>query len=228
MTAPVPPAQAAPRESIGDTLGRWGDSANRALYGFNAWLYDGWTALVPPGPSSPVGAMLGSAAANLFLNWINEPVTMVSYAVAGQFDRAGVSGQRFLVNTFRGWGGVLDPATELGLVVPRFDLGLALCQRGTPSGPYVVFPVVGPRTLRDGIADLVAVNGLVYLALAPLGLPTGTLVFIMVADEFVHLALMRQIDAVPAEETAALDFDSVRTSYLAERVERCEQQRLMH
>jgi phospholipid-binding lipoprotein MlaA len=228
MTAAVTPTQPAPRESVGDLLGRWGDGANRAIYGFNAWLYEGWTALADSGASSPVAATLGGAVENLFLNWINEPVTMVSYVVSGQYDRAGVSGQRFLVNTLRGWGGVLDPATERGLVVPRFDLGLALCMRGMPAGPYIVFPLVGPRTLRDGLADLVAANGLIYIALTPLALSTGTLVFIMVADELINLPLMRQIDAVPAEEAAARDFDQIRTAYLADRVERCEQVRLMH
>jgi phospholipid-binding lipoprotein MlaA len=216
VTMPVAPP-AAPRESLGDTLGRWGTSANQVMYGVNAWLLEGWTAIVPPGPPSPAGI----AVANLFANWINEPLTMASYAAVGRFDDAGVSGRRFLVNTFRGWGGTRDVATERGLVVPRIDVGLALCALGTPAGPYVVLPIVGPRTLRDGLADIVAVNGLTYLALSPLGLPTGVVIAILVADEFIHLAIMRQIDSVPAEEIASRDFDAVRAGYLAERAERC-------
>lgn len=219
------PAQPSTRETLGDALGRWGDSANRALFGFNAWLYTGWNSLMPSGPPSPVGAAVVAAAANLFANWINEPLTIVSYAAAGRLDDAGLSGRRFLVNTFRGWGGVRDRATEMGLVVPRMDIGLALCALGIGGGPYVVVPVVGPRTWRDGLSDLVAVNGMVYLALLPLGLPTATVVLIMVGDEVVHLALMRQIDAVPTEDAVERDFDSVRADYLAERVERCEQLR---
>jgi phospholipid-binding lipoprotein MlaA len=202
-----------------------GDAANQAIYAFNAWLFSSWNALVPSGPPSPTSAAIGSAVSNLFLNWINEPITVVSYTLAGRFDHAGIAGRRFLVNTFRGWGGVLDPATELGIVVPRTDLGLALCALGTPTGPYTVLPIVGPRTLRDGLADLVAVNGIVYLALVPLGLSTGTIVIILVADEVVHLALMRQIDAVAAGETAARGFEDVRAEYLADRDARCAQLR---
>lgn len=219
------PASPPPRETLGDALGRFGEAANHAMYGFNAWLYSGWNALTAASSSSPTGAAVASAASNLFLNWINEPITMASYTLVGRFDEAGISGRRFLVNTFRGWGGVLDPATANGLVVPRIDLGLALCALGTPGGPYTVLPVVGPRTVRDGVADLVAVNGLFLLVLAPLGLPTGTIVLILVLDEVVHLALMRQIDAVATEDAAARSFDEVRTAYLAEREERCGQLR---
>lgn len=226
VTTMQPPA----RETVGDILGRWGSSANASIYDFNLWLYDGWNRFAPGVPRSPATAAIGSASANLLLNWINEPLSVAGYAFSGRFEQAGVSGRRFLINTFRGWGGLQDRATEMGVVVPRVDFGLAMCAHGMPPGPYTMIPVVGPRTLRDAFGDLVITNVLLYIALIPvIGVapPVGLVVLINVGDEVVNLAVARQIDSIPTEDVAERGFDRVRTEYLAERDERCGQLRAM-
>jgi len=215
-------ATEAERETLGDALSRFGDAANRTIFGFNAWVFSGWNAVMP---SSGVGAALGTAAGNMVQTWISEPLTAASYVIAGRYGEAGIAGQRFLVNSLLGWGGLRDAATERGLVVPPADIGLALCALGTPSGPYTVVPLAGPRTLRDGVADIVVVNWLLFLVLAPLGVPTGTIVLIVLVDDVVQLAMMRQIDAVSADHSATGSFQEVRAAYLADREARCERLR---
>ena len=54
-----------------------------------------------------------------------------------------------------GFGGLLDPATEAGLDRNDEDFGQTLGRWGVHAGPYLVIPVFGPRTLRDGFGDLV-------------------------------------------------------------------------
>lgn len=57
---------------------------------------------------------------------------------------------RFVVNTTVGVAGLFDPADRMGLERHHTDFGQTLALYGVPSGPYVVLPVLGPTTARDG------------------------------------------------------------------------------
>lgn len=57
---------------------------------------------------------------------------------------------RFSVNTVFGLAGVLDIATEMGIPRTRLDFGQTLGRWGAPSGPYLVVPLLGPSSVRDG------------------------------------------------------------------------------
>lgn len=57
---------------------------------------------------------------------------------------------RFSVNTVLGLGGVLDLASEMGIPRTRLDFGQTLGFWGAPSGAYLVLPVFGPSSVRDG------------------------------------------------------------------------------
>ena len=58
-------------------------------------------------------------------------------------------GMRVLTNTVFGLGGLLDPATEMGLVRRSEDFGQTLGRWGMGPGPYLVLPLLGPSSLRD-------------------------------------------------------------------------------
>ncbi len=64
-------------------------------------------------------------------------------------------GMRVVTNTVFGLGGLLDPATEMGLVRRNEDFGQTLGFWGVGPGPYLVLPLLGPSTLRDGTSLLV-------------------------------------------------------------------------
>jgi phospholipid-binding lipoprotein MlaA len=57
---------------------------------------------------------------------------------------------RFSVNTVFGLAGVLDIATEMGIPRTRLDFGHTLGRWGAPSGAYLVLPIFGPSSVRDG------------------------------------------------------------------------------
>lgn len=64
-------------------------------------------------------------------------------------------GLRTAVNTVFGFGGLLDIADEAGLERTSVeDIGQTLGRWGVKSGPYLVLPVLGPSTLRDGTGML--------------------------------------------------------------------------
>ena len=62
---------------------------------------------------------------------------------------------RFTVNSVFGLGGVLDIASEAGIERSQEDLGKTLGRWGVPAGPYLVFPLFGPTTVRDATMILV-------------------------------------------------------------------------
>lgn len=66
---------------------------------------------------------------------------------------------RFSVNTVLGLGGVLDIATEMGIPRTQLDFGHTLGRWGVPSGPYLVLPLLGPSSVRDGTGLVLDVQG---------------------------------------------------------------------
>lgn len=169
------------------------------------------------------GLLMKGAATALF-NAVNEPISIVSHLVAGDLDQAWLHTRRLAINTTAGFGGVVDRAAEWGLRGSLADLGLALCRRGVPDGPFVMVPVLGPRTTRDAVADVV-IGNLVVTALVTAAsggsLSLVTLAIIAVLDEAAVLALARQMDPEAAALSSIEDYDALRQAYLDRRTERC-------
>ncbi|CAD6557639.1 hypothetical protein LMG27952_06426 [Paraburkholderia hiiakae] len=59
---------------------------------------------------------------------------------------------RIVINTVFGLGGLFDVATLAKLPKHNQDFGLTLGHYGVPPGPYLVLPLFGPSTVRDGVA----------------------------------------------------------------------------
>ena len=66
---------------------------------------------------------------------------------------------RFGVNTFFGFGGVLDVAGGMGIERRNEDFGQTLGYWGINPGPYVVWPFFGPSNLRDSVGLVVDFRG---------------------------------------------------------------------
>jgi phospholipid-binding lipoprotein MlaA len=58
---------------------------------------------------------------------------------------------RIVINTVFGVGGLFDVATLAKLPKHDQDFGLTLGHYGVPPGPYLVLPLFGPSTVRDGV-----------------------------------------------------------------------------
>ena len=56
---------------------------------------------------------------------------------------------RFVLNSTFGIAGIFDIARRAGLEARPEDFGQTAAVWGVPSGPYVVLPFLGPRTLRE-------------------------------------------------------------------------------
>lgn len=98
---------------------------------------------------------LRQGVSNFFAN-LTEPWSFVNNVLQGKIKRAGHNLKRFVVNTTIGIGGLFDPASRAGITPAREDLGQTLAHYGVNGGPYLVLPLLGPSTLRDGIGSGVA------------------------------------------------------------------------
>ncbi len=84
-----------------------------------------------------------------FLKNLGEVNNSVNNLLQGKPKAALGDATRFLLNLTLGFGGLGDPATELGLERSNEDFGQTLGKWGVPAGPYIVLPLLGPSSVRD-------------------------------------------------------------------------------
>ncbi len=128
---------------------------NRLSFEFNDKLY--FWLLKPVGKfySDVVPADLRVIIKNFFYN-ITTPVRVVNSILQGRLSRATNEVVRFGINTTLGAGGLGDPAgVDFGFKKePTEDLGQTLGSYGIKHGFYIVWPVLGPSSLRDTLGLL--------------------------------------------------------------------------
>ncbi len=93
-----------------------------------------------------------------FLANLKTPVVLINDLLQGEFERAGNTASRFVINTTVGFGGMGDPAERIGIPQHSEDFGQTLAVWGVDQGPYLVLPVFGPSTLRDGFGAGVGIT----------------------------------------------------------------------
>lgn len=87
---------------------------------------------------------------NFFSN-LNDITVFANNLLQLKLGNAASDAGRILLNSTVGFGGLVDVATDAGLMKNQEDFGQTLGYWGVPSGPYLVIPLFGPSTLRDGL-----------------------------------------------------------------------------
>ncbi len=133
------------------------DTANDPIEGFNRAVFDVndfldrlllrplaelYRATVPPGIRERVTNILSN---------MKEPVIFANNLLQGELDRAGVTAERFAINTTIGVGGMFDWANDWKLYQQVGDFGQTLYSWGVGPGPYLVLPLLGPYNARDAL-----------------------------------------------------------------------------
>jgi phospholipid-binding lipoprotein MlaA len=85
------------------------------------------------------------------VNNMRDVITVVNGALQFKFGQAARDLERVVINTVFGAVGFFDLASRDGLTRNREDFGQTLAVWGVPSGPYLVLPLAGPSTFRDGV-----------------------------------------------------------------------------
>ena len=110
-----------------------------------------------------------------FFNNLMYPETIVNDLLQGQVSAFGRDTVRLVIDTTFGIGGLLDPATQMGLARNDRDFGQTFGKWGIPTGPYLVLPFLGPSDVRDalGLAPAVFTDPLYYVNDAAVTYPAG-------------------------------------------------------
>ncbi len=90
---------------------------------------------------------------NAFQNF-NSPMILANDLLQFELENAAVTTGRLIVNSTIGLAGFFDVAEEIGLPYHYADLGQTFWSYGIDAGPYLVVPIFGPTTLRDGVGQI--------------------------------------------------------------------------
>lgn len=127
---------------------------NRSLFVFNdrldRWVLRpvavGYDSVMPQPAQNSVGS---------FLNNLLDINYTFNAMLQGRFDGAFYNASRVAVNSTLGFLGLFDVATSLGISRHRADFGQTMASWGVPEGPYLMVPLLGPRTMRSGVGNVV-------------------------------------------------------------------------
>ena len=147
---PVPPVTPADAPSM-YTYDPW-ERLNRFTYRFNA-RFDEAVFLPVSNGYRRIPSPIRSGVHNFFGN-LSEVDSVVNYGLQWRLKLGVRSLGRFVINSTIGIGGLLDVAAKLKLPAAPTGLSSTLAGWGMHPGPYLVIPLLGPSTLRDGLGFL--------------------------------------------------------------------------
>jgi phospholipid-binding lipoprotein MlaA len=183
---------------------------NRAMFAFNEGIdvvarpvAEGYDAVVP----GPVRTGIGNFFGNLADLWIATNNFLQGKITEGASDVA-----RVLVNSTVGVVGLIDVASHLGLEKHAEDFGQTLGRWGVGEGPYLFWPIIGPRNVRDtfGFVADASVDPVLHIRDVPV---RNTLTGVRAVDLRASL-----LPADKVIETAAFDkYGYIRNAYFQMR-----------
>jgi phospholipid-binding lipoprotein MlaA len=128
---------------------------NRKVFVFNDTLDTYALKPVAKGYRAVTPDPVEDGVSRMFSN-LGEIVNVLNDVLQGKFSQAGNDTGRFLVNSTIGLAGFFDVADDFGLPKNEGeDFGQTLGVWGVGEGPFLMLPLFGPSTLRDGPSRIV-------------------------------------------------------------------------
>lgn len=127
-----------------DPWERW----NRQVYSFNDALDTAVLKPVAKAYEKVLPSFVRRGVDNVFGNF-SDAWSGVNNLLQGKVEAALRDGMRFTTNSVFGIFGLFDIATEAGIDRQGEDFGQTLGRWGFGDGAYVVWPLIGPSTVRD-------------------------------------------------------------------------------
>jgi phospholipid-binding lipoprotein MlaA len=133
---------------VADPLSSW----NKGMFHFNDKLYFWVLKPLARGYMAISPDYFRRGAKNFFYN-LTMPVRLVNCLLQGKGNAAASEFSRFVVNTTAGCLGFGNPADQNPDIVVSTgeDLGQTFGKYGIGNGFYIVWPILGPSTLRDSV-----------------------------------------------------------------------------
>lgn len=123
---------------------------NRAMFAFNE-RFDAWLLKpVAKGYDYVLPGFVKAGIGNFFSNLV-QPRVALNDLLQGKGRQSARDAGRFVVNSTVGVLGFVDVANHIGLAPKEEDWGQTFAVWGVRPGPYFVWPIIGPRFLRDTV-----------------------------------------------------------------------------
>ena len=204
---------------VKDPMASW----NRAMFEFNDKMYFYLLKPLALVWRDVVDAELRGAIKRAFNN-IKFPIRFFNCLFQGKGKAAGDETMRFLINTTAGIAGLGDPAKDWGFNPPEEDFGQTLAVWGAGNGAYLVWPFLGPSTVRDsfGFVGDLALDPLSYFTILFGGLPLEVTVPLRVG-QIVNETSLRIGDYEALKEAAIDPYEAFKNAYIQYRRKKIEQ-----
>lgn len=186
------------------------ESFNRTMYDFNKGLDTAILKPVAKGYDAVTPGPVKQSVSNFFAN-LDELPTFFNQLLQGKVTDGFSDLGRFVINTTIGLGGIFDVATKMGIPSHDEDFGQTLGAWGVEPGPYLVLPLLGPTTIRDGFSRPVDNLGTVQNRIVHIRTRNSLHVMNLVDLRYRLLALDSQL------EDAVDEYSFVRDAYLMRR-----------
>lgn len=134
------------------------ESWNRAVFDFNQGFDEAIAIPIATGYRDLLPFQVRVRVGNFFSN-IQDLMIGVNNLLQGKLNAAADDFARLLINSTLGLAGLHDIASEAGLEKHNEDFGQTFAVWGMDEGPYLVWPFLGPGTVRDSlgfVADIAA------------------------------------------------------------------------
>lgn len=188
------------------------ERVNRAVFAFNDGADKYMLTPVAKGYRAVLPGFLRTGISNFFSN-LEDVWVSVNDLLQGKFQEGMEDITRVIFNSTFGIAGIFDFASDVGLPKRTEDFGQTLGWWGVGSGPYVVIPLLGPSTVRDGFGLLVDGRAdLVYRGIDDVPLRNSVYATRAISNR------ANLLDASSVLEQAALDrYAFVRDAWLQRR-----------
>ena len=184
------------------------ERVNRAVFSFNEVLDTYFLKPIAKGYQNFTPDFFQDRVGDFFGN-VGEARNLANNLLQGKAHDAGVDTSRFLLNTTLGGLGLFDVAKRFGLDRNDEDFGQTLGAWGVQSGPYLMLPLLGPSTVRDGFGRIPDsyVSGMRYINDVPV---RNSLMALDIVDT--------RADLLAAERLVTGDkYSFIRNAYLQNR-----------
>lgn len=200
--------------SVPDPLSLW----NKGMFHFNDKFYFWILKPVTKTYRAVVPELARIGVSNFFTN-LTTPIRLANCILQGKWQSAHAEIDRFLLNSIFGILGFGNPAKRYPRLKPsEEDLGQTLGAYGIGEGMYIVWPFLGPSTLRDSVGLLgdSFINPLSYVE--PIEAAVGIYGYRIVNDTSFRLG-----DYESLKEAAIDPYEALRDAYIQHRKSKVEE-----
>ncbi len=125
------------------------EDVNRVVYDFNETVDDNFLEPVSRAYKENTPDFLQNRVSDFFGN-LRDVSTLANQILQFKVEESVTTLGRIVVNTTIGLAGLFDVAQDMDLTTDNEDFGQTLAVWGVGDGPYIMLPLLGPSTVRDG------------------------------------------------------------------------------